>query len=84
MASPWICVLSHYSEAGFVVPCLLKSLLDLMESVWKSGTGSISTLWTTPAMLTHVLVSIPRCSRKVNSAIAVMRVPQVNTSVSES
>lgn len=37
-----------------------------------------------PPALTQVLVSMPRCSRKVSSAMAVMGVPQVNTSVFES
>lgn len=43
-------------------------------------------LWdvTLPAAHTQVLVSIPRCRRKVSSAMAVMGVPQVNMSTSES
>lgn len=37
-----------------------------------------------PTVLTQVLVSMPRCRRKVNRAMAVMGVPQVKMSVSES
>lgn len=74
MVSLWICVFFYYSEVGFVVFCLFKSFLDFMEFVWKSGIGSISIFWITFVMFIYVLVLIFRCSRKVNSAIVVMRV----------
>lgn len=34
-----------HSEASFVVTCLLRNLLDVMESPWECGARSISTLW---------------------------------------
>lgn len=34
-----------HSEAGFEVTCLLRNLLDVMESAWECGACSISTPW---------------------------------------
>ena len=70
---PWAHLPSCPSEAGFTV-LFAQNLLDLADLRGHEG----------PRALTQVLVSMPKCSRKVKSATAVMGVPQVNTSASES
>lgn len=65
-------LLSAHSPAGSHGVCLE------VKVTWPSP------FWRAPATLTQVLVSMPRCSRKVNKAMVVIGVPQVNMSVSES
>ena len=69
---------------------LITERLALQNPAQANGLGTSvrahrpAPFWVSPTVLTQVLVSMPRCRRNVNRATAVMGVPQVKMSVSES